>query len=338
MSTRNAPEQEQLPFLQRPEVQDLFDTLAIGFGGMTLNPNQALIQSAQERIGARREERQTTAQRNATAAWLESQGLAQLAEGVRGGAISGAQALTMAQGGDAQLPANFRALDAQARAAGLQPNTPEYQEFMLYGGMQREKMPAGFESLNAQARAAGFVPRAEGGGGEYENFMATAGRGLSAEAAASGTARGQAASALSGARVVADRTLGLIDLVKKDPYLPNMVGPIEGRFLPNVSASAQRFQSRLDQLQGSAFLEAYNMLRGGGQITEIEGQKAENAMARLNTAQNEQDFLQALNEFEDAIRTGIKKLEAQAGMQPGGAPSPSGESPTDDPLGLRGGQ
>lgn len=95
MSTRNAEEPRQ-PFFKNP---DFWDTLAIGLQGMTLNPNQALIGALQERIGARREERQTTAQRNATAAWLESQGLAQLAEGVRSGAITGAEALTMARGG-----------------------------------------------------------------------------------------------------------------------------------------------------------------------------------------------------------------------------------------------
>jgi hypothetical protein len=97
MSGRN-PEQERQPFLQRPEIADLLDTLAIGFSGMTLNPNEALIRSAQERITGRREAAQTQQQRNATASWLESQGLTQLAQGVRSGAITGAEAMTLARG------------------------------------------------------------------------------------------------------------------------------------------------------------------------------------------------------------------------------------------------
>jgi len=314
-------------------VGNFFDTLAIGLQGMTMNPNTALMQAAQSRIEGRQQAAQTAQQRNRTIEALKRMGadpdLIQLAEAGMGREALAEQARRNRGGAD--LPANFRALDAQARAAGLEPDSQEYKEFMLYGGMQRDTTPAGFRSLDAQARAAGFVPSSEGGDGRYEEFMATAGKGLSAEAAAAGTARGQAKADLSGARVAADRALNLVDLLRKDPALPDMVGPIQGR-LPNVSAAAARFQSRLDQLQGTAFLEAYNMLRGGGQITEVEGQKAERAIARLQTAQSEEDFLQALSEFEDAVRTGVQKLEAQAG----GAPATS--TAADDPLNLRGGQ
>lgn len=78
----------------------------------------------------------------------------------------------LARGGD--VPTAFRALDAQARAAGLAPNTPEYQNFMLNGGGD----PATFRALDMQARAAGFVPNTP----DYANFMATRGAGLSAGA------------------------------------------------------------------------------------------------------------------------------------------------------------
>jgi hypothetical protein len=68
-------EPEKLPFFQRPETANLLDTLAIGFSGMTLNPNQALIQSAQERIKGRGQAAQTAQQRNATIDWLRNSGL-----------------------------------------------------------------------------------------------------------------------------------------------------------------------------------------------------------------------------------------------------------------------
>ena len=76
----------------------------------------------------------------------------------------------------------FGNLDAQARAAGLTPGTPEYQSFMLNGG----GAPATFRSLDMQAQAAGFTP----GSPEYNEFMATRGAGLSAGAAQ--TAKNQA--------------------------------------------------------------------------------------------------------------------------------------------------
>jgi hypothetical protein len=324
------------PERPRRDIGNILDQLAVGFAGMSLRPNQGVVQMAQQRIGQRQEQQQTQRERNATAEWLRSQGRSDLADGVLNGGISGAQALAIMQrdvAGSA-APANFRSLQLQAEQAGLEPGTPEYQQFMLYGGAARDTTPAAFAALDAQARAAGFEP----GTPEYQNFMRTRGAGDVAAARAAGTASGEAAINLTGARVAADRTLTLIDLVKNDPALSAMTGPIQGR-LPNISADAQRFASRMQQLQGAAFLEAYNMLRGGGQITEVEGQKAEAAIARLNQAQSEQDFLEALREYEDAVRTGIQKLEAQAGAAGGttavatpAAPSAPAEN---DPLGLR---
>lgn len=73
---------------------NLFDALAIGLSGMSMRPNQGLIQLAQSRI----KRRQTQAERNATADWLESQGMTQQAEAVRRGVLTGAEALSMARG------------------------------------------------------------------------------------------------------------------------------------------------------------------------------------------------------------------------------------------------
>ena len=40
-------------------------------------------------------------------------------------------------------------------------------------------------------------------------------------------------------------------------------------------------RSYLDQIGGQAFLQAFESLKGGGQITEIEGTKATTALTRL---------------------------------------------------------
>lgn len=125
--------------------------------------------------------------------------------------------------------------------------------------------------------------------------------------------------------------------LKDDPYLPNMLGPWDSR-MPNVSSNAARVQSKINQLQGGAFLQARQLLKGGGQITDYEGQKAEQAFIRLNTAQKPEDFKAALDEFNYWVQEGLKKLEAQANGQGANyqpTPMGGGSSGAPDPLGIR---
>jgi len=126
-----------------------------------------------------------------------------------------------------------------------------------------------------------------------------------------GETQGGAAAALPGVSGLAGLVSDQVKSLKEDPYLPDMLGPMDSR-LPNVSADAARVQSKIDQLQGGAFLQARQLLKGGGAITDFEGQKAEAAFVRMNTAQNEEDFKAALDDFNDAVQAGVKKLEAQA--------------------------
>ena len=140
-----------------------------------------------------------------------------------------------------------------------------------------------------------------------------------ASAKAVGTAAGQAQEQLPGEEGMAGQITKQIEDLATDPYLPSMLGPLASS-LPNVSADAARVQARMDQLKGGVFLQGYNMLKGGGAITEVEGLKAENAMARLSAAQNEKDYKAALYEFRDALTIGLNKLRAQAAMVPGGQP------------------
>lgn len=97
----------------------------------------------------------------------------------------------------------------------------------------------------------------------------------------------------------ANQTIGLIDTALNHPGL-NIATGIQGRidprnYLPGTSAAD--FNALLDQLKGKTFLQAFQSLKGGGAITEVEGRKAEEAIARLNTNQSSQAFKQALNEL-----------------------------------------
>jgi len=73
---RAAPqaEEEKVPFFQRPGVGNALDSLAIALQGMTINPNQGLMQLSANRIQGRREAQQTKAQQNRTLEALKNMG------------------------------------------------------------------------------------------------------------------------------------------------------------------------------------------------------------------------------------------------------------------------
>ncbi len=86
--------------------------------------------------------------------------------------------------------------------------------------------------------------------------------------------------------------------------------------LPAIPGTAQGDFVRVnDQLQGKAFLQAFEALKGGGQITEIEGRKATEAIARLQRTQSEDGYLDALRDLENIIRAGIAR-SGRAGTSP----------------------
>lgn len=138
---------------------------------------------------------------------------------------------------------------------------------------------------------------------------------------AAGKAQGEASANLPVVEANANAILGMIDSLDTDPYLDSMVGPVSSR-LPNVSGDAARVQSKMDQIGGQAFLQAFNSLKGGGQITEIEGQKATQAIARLNAAQNPADYRQALGELRQIVMTGVQRARQQAGGGTAGQAAP----------------
>lgn len=92
-----------------------------------------------------------------------------------------------------------------------------------------------------------------------------------------------------------------IDGILNDPALDTATGVFS--FLQAVPGTPQRrFGARAAQLEGQAFLQAFESLKGGGQITEIEGQKATQAIGRLDTAQSPNDYRQALTELRDLLQ------------------------------------
>lgn len=141
------------------------------------------------------------------------------------------------------------------------------------------------------------------------------GPGGTAESREMGKARGDARANLPKAIETAGEMLSLVRGLKNDDYLPQMVGPIAGR-TPDLTSDAGRVVSKMDQIKGSTFLSAYERLKGGGQITEIEGKKAEEAIARLKRTQSYADYIEALTDLERVVMNGLTRARAQAGEVP----------------------
>jgi hypothetical protein len=68
------------------------------------------------------------------------------------------------------------------------------------------------------------------------------------------------------------------------------------------------------QIQGQAFLDAFERLRGGGQITVIEGEKATAAKARLDRAQSIESITSALNDLEEIFLNAQQRAYQKAGV------------------------
>lgn len=118
--------------------------------------------------------------------------------------------------------------------------------------------------------------------------------------------------------------LATIDGLLADPGLDSAVGTTGAitQYMGPLAPDAARARSRIQQIQGQAFLQAFESLKGGGQITEIEGAKAEAAIARLNTAQSADDFRAALIELKGVIK----------GANSGGQPPAATSDMSDDDL------
>lgn len=120
-----------------------------------------------------------------------------------------------------------------------------------------------------------------------------------------------------------ESTVKEIDQLIAHPGLNSIAGPID-QYRPSVTMGSQGRDAlaRYEQLKGRAFLQAYNSLRGGGQITEVEGAKAQNAMARLDRAQSEEEFKTALKDFRDAVEQGMNKIRGARPPAPAQSQTP----------------
>jgi len=294
----------------------LMDNLALAFNSLRMNPDQGLAAM----VGQRQEMRGEEKAANRTAQWLSSIGRDDLAQAMLAGSLDPKSAAAIAM-----QPAAGPERGVVVGGNVVNPLTGD----VIYQGPEQSTeplAPAAFIAMDLQAKAAGFEP----GTPQYQEFMATRGAGMAAEARAIGEQRG---AAIAGAPVdvaTADTTLQLIESVRQDPGLDVGTGATSvANIVPGTPG--YDFQNRVNQLLSGGFLTAIDQLRGMGALSNSEGQTATRAISRMDTATSKNAFLDALSDYENVVRVGRERAAArvpQSAAPAVGAPAGSA------PLGL----
>lgn len=156
------------------------------------------------------------------------------------------------------------------------------------------------------------------------------------------------ASATQGAKTTAEQTAqAAFDLPRVEQNTTNAIstlkelrnhrglGSITGLYslAPVIPGTDQAAADALaKQVEGKVFLEAFNTLKGGGVITDIEGKKATDAISRLQRAQRKEDYQRAVDDLVSVLENGVKLARKKAS---GSKPSSKSAEAGSDPLGIR---
>lgn len=93
------------------------------------------------------------------------------------------------------------------------------------------------------------------------------------------------------------------------PGLEDAVGQVNGlKGKLATSKEGAEFITLYDELAGQIFLSAFEKLKGGGPITDLEGQKAQSAASNLDRQLDPDSFRRALNTFYNDLRASHARL------------------------------
>lgn len=142
-----------------------------------------------------------------------------------------------------------------------------------------------------------------------------------------GRTQGTAAAALPSAQVAVQQAKDTIASIRNnkqgwDEQFGKVLGVWPQQMAPVVPGTARaNLLVDIDQINGQAFIQAREWLKGQGQITDFESRRAEAAFSRVQSAIEKGDrasFEAALTDFEAALDAGLAKVAAQArGTQAG---------------------
>lgn len=216
----------------------------------------------------------------------------------------------------AQQDPGYAAVLQQQGASG---GSPYYSPVMTAAGV-----------MTYDHRTGRMVP-AEGGGGVMKTTDDP-----NVRAGVAGAVEGAKVIGKAGAEAVRD----LPQVMQDSTYMLDLLGKLAAHpgmsyavgtssVLPIIPGSpAAGFEALRKQIEGSMFLQAFEKLKGGGHITEIEGQKATEAIGRVSRAQSEEDFVAAVKELAGIVQIGQARAQRKAASStqvvPGSSPAQGG--------------
>jgi hypothetical protein len=107
---------------------------------------------------------------------------------------------------------------------------------------------------------------------------------------------------------------------KPHPGFGEAVGAAFGTaYIPGTQGKS--FTIRHKEVLSQAFLDAFEALKGGGAITEKEGEKATAARTRMDLSQSESEYMAAAREYQGVLKRGVEN--ARARMQRSGIAPPT---------------
>jgi hypothetical protein len=238
---------------------------------------------------------------------------------------------------DAVLSGKMTPTQAQQQFAEIAPlNIAQRKEFIKNRALKAEQLYSDITSRRGQDITAATARRGQditlqGQRMQYDPQL----QANIAEAKAAGEFMGKnkatAAAALPGALEAAKEGIRLIDemvgqaevrdksgkvITKGTAPHPGFAGYV-GAGMPGMrfveGSDTASFEVRQKQIEGKAFLEAFQTLKGGGAITEKEGEKGTAAIMRMNKASNEKEYVSAARELQGILRTGMDRARIKAG-------------------------
>lgn len=204
--------------------------------------------------------------------------------------------------------------DAQGRFLEMKRNP----QIMNLGGSQAVRAPGGgiSESYTVTPKQTDMP--------EFQAAQETA-KVTAKETASRGAA---AISDLPKVQASATNARNMVNGVLNHPGFSSTVGVTAlpgARYVPGTKEAD--FMSRMDQLKGTAFLQAFETLKGSGQITEVEGKKATDAINRMSISTSENEFRAAAGDFLSVVDRAEQNAVGAAGSNKPQASRAGGKPP-----------
>lgn len=193
--------------------------------------------------------------------------------------------------------------EAQQKAKYASRQSTSIQPVQYYNPKTKK-----FINVQPTTTGEGKVTRLPPGYEDYEVVDQAYQAGRKAEMVKTGTLSAEAQAALPVANDNANIMIATIEKLRDAPGRKNLTGKMFGNTVwadsvPDYYEETGKARSFLAQLNGQAFLQAFNQLKGGGQITEVEGAKAQAAINRL------QELKVSDEAYEEAIKDAIDRVE-----------------------------